>query len=127
MFGCLLVRCSYLIVRMAAHFCIPTIATRGVHNDIVRTDCMRHAVFLGSPRSKLKLKHRAMQRCNNSALYQKDQPPPSLNPAIDHHMDLTGFTTFFCLLPANQGSMTAALCPAQHTAGVAACLCIAFT
>ena len=82
MFGCLLVRCSYLIVRMAAHFCIPTIATRGVHNDIVRTDCKRHAMLLGSPRTKLKLKHRAMQRCNNSALYQKDQPPPSLNPAI---------------------------------------------
>ena len=34
---------------------------------------------------------------------------------------------FFGLLPANQGSMTAALCPAQHTAGVAAYLCIAFT
>ena len=76
---------SYLIARMAAHFCIPTIATRGVHNDIVRTDCKRHAMLLGSPRSKLKLKHRAMQRCNNSALYQKDQPPPSLNPAINHH------------------------------------------
>ncbi len=34
---------------------------------------------------------------------------------------------FFGLLPANQGSITATLCPAQHTAGVAACLCIAFT